>query len=119
MIISFIFFALLIFSVTVYWLLPSQKIRNYFVSAVSLFFVYNFDKSSFILVISLTLLTYISAYIIELKPKKSIYFFGGILLIVLTLFAAKYLALFEKTFVELTSIWMAVRFTGLKTYCLY
>jgi alginate O-acetyltransferase complex protein AlgI len=53
------------------------------------------------------------AYLLESNPQKSLYYYIGISVIILTLVAAKYLSLFEKTFFDLTGSGKVFRFENL------
>jgi alginate O-acetyltransferase complex protein AlgI len=88
------YYALLAASAVIYWIIPKQIIRNYFLSAVSLLFIYYFDKSSALVVIILTAYSYFFAYLIEKYNGRPTFHRIGITGLVLILVAFKYLGFF-------------------------
>lgn len=97
MVISYLFFGLLAITAVIFWLTPIQKIRNYFLSASSLFFIGFYDSNALIVVLSLTVFTYFFGYLVQSKEKKSLYHFAGISSIILLLVIFKYLGFLEKS----------------------
>ncbi|MDD5362403.1 MAG: hypothetical protein PHN88_09740 [Ignavibacteria bacterium] len=94
MIVGIQYYALLAATAVIYWIIPKQIIRNYFLSAVSLLFIYYFDKSSALVVIILTAYSYLFAYLIEKYNGRSVFHRTGVIGLVLILAAFKYLGFF-------------------------
>lgn len=101
MIISLKFFGLLIGSAIVYWLLPRQKIRNLFLSLVSIGYITWFDKWAGIMVIALTVFTYLFAQLIDKKQNKALIHKLGIIGLLGVLVFFKYTGLLVNTFNQL------------------
>jgi alginate O-acetyltransferase complex protein AlgI len=87
------FYALLISSCLIYWLIPKQIIRNYFLSAASLLFIFYFDKYAAVFVTVLSAYTYFFGYLIQKNKGKAIYHRLGVTGLVLILTGFKYLGL--------------------------
>lgn len=103
MVISFFFFALLIVTAVIYWLIPFQTIRAYLLSISSLLLIGFYDKSALVVVFCLTIFTYCFGYLIQKKQNKGFYLFIGITGIVLLLIIFKYLGFLEKTINDITA----------------
>jgi len=91
LIIGLQYYALLIASAVIYWLIPKQSARNYFLSAASLLFIYYFDKTSVLITVILSVYTYLFAYLIDKNGGKRLYHRVSIIGLVLLLIAFKYL----------------------------
>ncbi|MCE1165365.1 MAG: hypothetical protein LWX07_08200 [Bacteroidetes bacterium] len=95
MIISIQYYSFLAASAVIYWLIPRQKARNYFLSAASLLFIFYFDKFAGIMAAALSVYTYSFAYLIEKHRDKTVIHKISITGLVLVLAAFKYLGLFS------------------------
>ncbi len=91
MIIGLQYYVLLIASALIYWLIPKQTARNYFLSAASLLFVYHFDRASALITVILSIYSYLFAYVIEKNRGKHLYHRFSIIGLVLLLAGFKYL----------------------------
>jgi len=98
MIISPIFFATLLVSLFFYWLIPIQNIRNVVLSIVSLIYIAYYDEWAALLVIILTIFSYVIAQLIKVKNNKKFYHRIGLIGLIFTLVGFKYLGLFTNTF---------------------
>lgn len=85
------FFGILILTLFLYWLLPWQRARNWTLVISSLLFLYLTDKWSFVVVLGLTVFTYLFGQLIHRSRKQGMPHFLGVagLLLILALF--KYL----------------------------
>jgi len=93
LIIGIQFYSLLIISCLVYWLIPKQVIRNYFLSAASILFIFYFDRYAALFVLVLSVYTYIFALLIQNNKGKIFYHRAGVAGLVLVLIAFKYMGL--------------------------
>lgn len=91
MIVGIEYYTLLAAGAVIYWLIPKQLIRNYFLSAASIAFISYFDKYSAIIAVVLTLYSYLLAGLIEKNKGKPIYHRLGITGLVILLVIFKYL----------------------------
>ncbi len=91
MIIGLQYYALLIAAALIYWLIPKQSVRNYFLAVSSLLFIYYFDKASALITIILSVYSYSFAYTIEKNRGRRLYHRISIVGLVLLLAAFKYL----------------------------
>ena len=89
--ISFEYFAILLISLILYWLIPKQSIRNILLIISSLIFIYLLDKWSVVVVLSLTLFSYLFGNLIYKYPKKGWIHFLGVGGILSALIVFKYL----------------------------
>lgn len=98
------YFPFLIVSVAIYWLLPKQTIRKVYLTLCSYAVIWYFDSNALIVVISLTIFTYlISVWMIKSNNPQWIHRFGIIgLLAVLIVF--KYLGFFSETLNSLVRV---------------
>ncbi len=101
MIISFKFLVFLIISASIYWIIPKQKIRILFLSAISLIYIGFHDKYAVVIILTLTTFSYIFAYFISVKPNKSLYHRLSIIGVVSVLMVFKYLGFLTNTLNEL------------------
>lgn len=100
--IGFHFFILLIISCIIYWLIPKQMIRNYFLSMVSILFIFYFDKYASAVVIFLVMYSFMFASLIEKKKNKKLFHKLGIVGLVLVLIVFKYLGFLSGVFENLS-----------------
>ncbi|MBI5403537.1 MAG: MBOAT family protein [Ignavibacteriae bacterium] len=91
MIVGIEFYTLLATGAVIYWLIPKQIIRNYFLSAASIAFISYFDKYSAIIAVILILYSYMFAVLIEKNKGKRIFHRLGITGLVILLVIFKYL----------------------------
>ncbi len=103
MFLSWPYFPILIFSAIIYWALPKQRNRNLFLTAVSLAFIYWFDKNAVIVVIGLTLFTFLIAWWIEKSQGGKLAHTIGIVGLLLVLAIFKYLGFLSGTLNSLFS----------------
>lgn len=103
MIISLKFFGVLVGSALIYWLIPRQKYRNLFLSLVSFAYILWFDKSAAIVVVSLSVFTYLFGVLIDKKNNKRLFHRIGIIGLVAVLIGFKYTGLLAETYNELHS----------------
>jgi alginate O-acetyltransferase complex protein AlgI len=89
--ISFEYFSILLISLILYWVVPKQSIRNILLVVTSLIFIYLLDKWSVIVVLGLTLFSYLFGNIIYKYPKKGWIHFLGVCGVLLVLIIFKYL----------------------------
>lgn len=89
--ISLEYFAILIVSVVLYWLIPKQSARNVLIVLSSLAFIYFLDKWSVLVVLALSLLSYGFGRLIGKYPKKHWIHIIGTILVLGVLIAFKYL----------------------------
>ncbi|MCX6164092.1 MAG: hypothetical protein NTU73_04405, partial [Ignavibacteriae bacterium] len=91
MVIGIQYYILLILSCIIYWVIPKQNIRNYFLSISSLLFIYYFDKYALVVVVILTIYSYLFAHLIEKKNNKKLFHKLSIIGLILILIGFKYL----------------------------
>jgi alginate O-acetyltransferase complex protein AlgI len=102
MLISLRFFSFLILVAVFYWIIPKQRIRNLVLSLSSLFFISLFDKPAVVVIIALTIYSYLFASLITSQKHKAIYHKIGIIGLVLILIAFKYLGFLSNTLNKLS-----------------
>ncbi|PKN75828.1 MAG: hypothetical protein CVU49_00200 [Candidatus Cloacimonetes bacterium HGW-Cloacimonetes-2] len=95
------FFGLLIISVALYWAIPKQVIRNLLLTLISLLFIYLMDKWSLVLVIVLSVTSFIFGMLIKRKPSKTWLHTIGVIFILGVLVAFKYLGFLNSVFMSL------------------
>lgn len=98
MIVSISFFLYLTISAVIFWLIPPQKLRIIFLTFSSLIFIGYYDISAVLLIIILTIYSYLFALLITRTNKKSVYHKLSIIGLVLVLVIFKYLGLLSKTY---------------------
>lgn len=98
MIISPVFFGFILLGVVIYWLIPVQRLRNLFLTLISFAFIYMFDKSALVIVIVLTLISYLMAFLIEKFKKNRFVFVISIVFLLLTLVIFKYSGMIASTY---------------------
>lgn len=103
MIISLKFFSVLIGSALIYWAIPWQKYRNLFLSLVSLVFISWFDKWAGVLIITLTVFTFLFALLIDTRKNKKLFHRIGVIGLLTVLIIFKYTGLLAETFDQLSS----------------
>ncbi len=96
MIISPQFFAFLVLVALVYRLLPWKQVRLAFLSLASLLFIAYLDRSAAIVTVALTIWTYLFGVLLD-RYKKRVFLMIGILGILGSLIAFKYLGLLSGT----------------------
>ncbi len=101
MIIGIQYYALLAASAVIYWLIPRQKARNYFLSAVSLLFIFYFDRSAGIMTAALSVYTYSFAYLIEKYRDRTTFHKISVIGLVVVLAVFKYLGFFSNMTAQL------------------
>jgi len=90
LIIGIQYYILLVTGAVIYWLIPRQVIRNYFLSAISLGFIYYFDRYSAVITVILSVYSYTFAGLIEKSNNKKAFLKSGITGLVLLLVFFKY-----------------------------
>jgi alginate O-acetyltransferase complex protein AlgI len=85
------FFAILLASLLVYWLLPVQRFRNWVLILASFGYIYLTDKWSIVVVIGLTLFSYAMGIAIARSKKSGIPHFIGVVGVLSLLIVFKYL----------------------------
>jgi alginate O-acetyltransferase complex protein AlgI len=93
---EYLFISFLAGSLMIYWFLPSQKSRTFFLGLVSLIFILLADRLAGIIVIILTVYTYFFSVKIQNSKFKSIYHKTSVFGIVLLLVLFKYAGVFDK-----------------------
>lgn len=91
MIVSVRFFAFLILVAVLYWIIPKQTIRNYFLSIASLLYIAFFDRWAVLMILILTLYSYFFASLISTKKQKKILHKISITGLILILIVFKYM----------------------------
>lgn len=94
---QFYYFPLLILTALIYWLLPNQKLRITLLSVISMLFIYLVDKNALIVVIGLTIFTYVIAMLMAKAINKKPLLVIGITGIVALLLFFKYNSSLTKT----------------------
>jgi alginate O-acetyltransferase complex protein AlgI len=97
MIFNIKFFLLLIVSSIIYWIIPKQNIRNLLLTLASLGFIYYLDRYAILVVILLTIYTYIFGFLIESNINKKLFHKIGIIGLIIVLVIFKYLGLLTNT----------------------
>lgn len=103
MLISFQFFIALILSLFIYRIIPNQLIRNIFISVVSLIFVWSYDNTAALIIVVLSIYSFIFGYFIERNSKKSLLHFLSVLGLIIILAIFKYLGFLINTFNSIAS----------------
>lgn len=101
--ISLPFFTLLLLSTLLYWLMPKQNLRNILLILSSFYFIYLMDKWSVLVVVSLSVISYIFGRIIDKHPLRSWIHALGIVLLLATLVLFKYLGFLTGIINDLSS----------------
>jgi alginate O-acetyltransferase complex protein AlgI len=91
------FFGLLIVTAVVYWCIPKQIIRNIVLIVSSFIFIGLNDINALIVVVSLSIYTYLFGYFIEIKTNKKLFLKIGIIGLLIILVIFKYLGLLTNT----------------------
>ena len=89
--INFSYFALLIASFAVYWIISGQTSRNVLLILSSLAFIYQMDRWSVVVVLALTIVSYAFGQLISKHPKKALLHSLSVVLVLCILIAFKYL----------------------------
>lgn len=97
------FFGLLVLTATIYWLVPKQIIRNIVLIVSSFIFIGLNDFNALIVVICLTVYTYLFGFLIETKSNKALYHKAGIIGLIVVLVIFKYLGLLSNTINQFTN----------------
>lgn len=95
------FFAILIISLLLYWLLPKQKYRNLFLCGSSLLFIWLLDHQSLVVVLVLSIISYLFAQLIYRNPKVRWIHAVGVIVVLLALLFFKYLGFLGGVFTAL------------------
>ncbi len=103
MIISIPFFLTLFISFSLYWLIPRQSYRIFFLSAISLAFIAYLDYHASIVVFCLSVYAYAFSYMVVHGKYRQARLTIGISGLVAILLLFKYLGLLEKTLNDLDS----------------
>jgi alginate O-acetyltransferase complex protein AlgI len=97
MIISFLFFIILIASAVLYWSIPYSKLRSFVLPVASLLFIFLQSETAFLIVVVLTLYTYLFAILIEKYKSKKLFHRIGVMGILGLLIIFKYSGLLVET----------------------
>jgi alginate O-acetyltransferase complex protein AlgI len=92
---EFLFILFLAGSFVIYWLLPNQKLRTFFLGPASLIFILLADRLAGVIVIVLTVYTYFFSVKIQYSKNKTIYHKISIAGIVLLLAFFKYMGFLD------------------------
>ncbi|MBN1472277.1 MAG: MBOAT family protein [Syntrophaceae bacterium] len=103
MIINLYYFIILILSVVIYWLLSNQDVRTVFLTIVSLGFIGIYDKFAVLIIILLTIFTYVFASLIEKQRNNKLFHRLGVIGLLFVLGAFKYLGFLADTISSMTS----------------
>ncbi len=93
---GYYFISAFLFSAFVYWFIPAQKIRNAFLTLVSLLFVFLVDRTAFIVVLLLTFYTFGFSFLVSGSSDKKLYHKLSLAGIILILVFFKYSGYFDK-----------------------
>jgi alginate O-acetyltransferase complex protein AlgI len=111
MIFGTVFFILLIASAGIYWLIAFQQIRNLLLSLVSLGFIGYYDQGAVLLVICLSIWSWLIGHLIESRRPKTLSWLRiGIVGLILVLVLFKYLGLLTTSLNHLLSVFSEQRF---------
>lgn len=103
MVLGIQYYLLLVISAIIYWSIPKQVIRNYFLSAASLAFIFYFDRNAGVMVVVLSVYSYLFGHLIESNKGKKVYHSAGIIGLILVLFCFKYLGFLNNIITSLNS----------------
>jgi len=103
MIITLPFFGTLIIAAIVYWLIPGKVWKNLFLTLVSLGFLTYLDRWAPVMILVMTVFTYLIARMIQQGKNKKIWHLSGVLGLVLLLVFFKYSGLLVTTLCSLMS----------------
>lgn len=85
------FFGILILSFILYWVVPKQRIRNWVLILGSITFLYMTDKWSVVVVLGLTVFSYLFGNLIYGQKKQGLFHFLGVSGVLAVLVVFKYL----------------------------
>jgi len=89
------FFGILAFSLICYWLVPKQSIRNMILITASFAYLYLTDKWSVVLVLGLSVLSYLFGILIARHPKRGWIHTLGLVSVLAVLIIFKYLGFLD------------------------
>jgi alginate O-acetyltransferase complex protein AlgI len=91
MFINLFYWPFLALSASLYWLLPRQKLRTAFLTLCSLGFIWYFDERGIVVIVALTLFTYLTAIWLGKSARPKLVHRLGIVGIITVLLVFKYL----------------------------
>lgn len=100
---SLMFYPFLIITAIIYWLLPKRTLRTAFLTLCSWAFIWRFDHKALLVVLFLSLFTYLIALWMTVSAKPKVAYNIGVIGLVLVLVAFKYLGFLSTTINSLLS----------------
>jgi len=98
---SLLFYAVLFFSVIIYWLIPRQSLRNLFLSLCSIGYLTTLDHWSPVIILSLSVFSYVVAKQIENSPRSALWHKFGVIGLLVVLVVFKYLGMLNNIMLSL------------------